>query len=127
MPRSDGLRRFLGWALIASALAGAGAPHTHSFFSAFEPAAGGSEAPRVVTHHNPLSRATHCHAVLRLVEDGCPACSAQRTATLSRSAEPRPFVAATEPVIALASASPRPASPLPKSPRAPPAAPRQLA
>jgi hypothetical protein len=70
-------RRLLGGALIAVALATSSAPHNHAlgeFVGAFS--AGGEHA---VTTHDPHSRASHWHAVIRFVkEEPCLACQWHR-------------------------------------------------
>jgi hypothetical protein len=71
-------RRFLGGVLVAVIAAIAGAPHNHSID---ELVGGGSSAAgeRAVTTHDPHSRASHWHAVIRFVkEDPCLACQWQR-------------------------------------------------
>jgi hypothetical protein len=75
------LRRIAACALLAITLAGNFASHHHSLLSSDEGAGRGEE--RVVTRHNPLSRASHWHAVLAFVhEQECVACHNQRLAGL---------------------------------------------
>jgi hypothetical protein len=70
-------RRLLGLALIAVALATSTAPHNHplgEFVGGFS--SGGEHA---VTTHDPNSRASHWHAVIRFVkEEPCLACQWHR-------------------------------------------------
>jgi hypothetical protein len=70
-------RRLLGGALIAFVAATSTAPHSHPLD---ELGAGLSTAgERVVTTHDPHSRASHWHAVIRFVkEDPCLACQWHR-------------------------------------------------
>ena len=73
------LRRIAASALLAVTLAGNFASHHHSLFSSDEGT--GREEERVVTSHNPLSHASHWHAVLAIVhEHECVACHNQRLA-----------------------------------------------
>ena len=71
-------RRLLGAALIAGVCAASAAPHNHSFdeLLAGPSAAAGEQA---VTTHDPHSRASHWHAVIRFVkENPCLACQWHR-------------------------------------------------
>jgi hypothetical protein len=70
-------RRLLGGALIAVAFATSTAPHNHplgELFGGFSTA-----GERAVTTHDPHSRASHWHAVIRFVkEEPCLACQWHR-------------------------------------------------
>jgi hypothetical protein len=80
--RSFGIRRLSACALLAVTVAGSFATHHHSLLTA-DDESGGRGEERVVTRHNPLSRASHWHAVLAFVhEDECVACHNQRLAGL---------------------------------------------
>ena len=84
------IRRLLGSALIAVVAANSTAPHNHSLSEfAGELSAGAEQA---VTTHDPHSRASHWHAVIRFVkEDPCLACHWQRLAgACSQAAAARP-------------------------------------
>lgn len=70
-------RRLLGGALIAFVVATSAAPHNHPLGELL----GGSVASgeRAITTHDPHSRASHWHAVIRFVkEDPCLACQWHR-------------------------------------------------
>jgi hypothetical protein len=70
-------RRFLGGALIAVAFATSTAPHNHPLGELL----GGFQASseHAVTTHDPHSRASHWHAVIRFVkENPCLACQWHR-------------------------------------------------
>jgi hypothetical protein len=76
------LRRIAASALLAATFAGNFAAHHHSLLSA-DDGSPGREEERAVTRHNPLSRASHWHAVLGFVrEHDCVACHNQRLAGL---------------------------------------------
>ena len=114
-------RRLLGAALIAGVCAASAAPHNHSF----EELLGGPSAAageQAITTHDPHSRASHWHAVIRFVKDNpCLACQWHRLAGASLVAG---FVAPTLSVLPAALAAPailRPASLGRPSSRAPPA------
>jgi hypothetical protein len=80
-PLAGFLRRVAACALLAVTLGGNFASHHHSLFSLDEEA--GRDEERVVTRHNPLSHASHWHAVLAFVHDHeCVACHNQRLAGL---------------------------------------------
>jgi hypothetical protein len=71
-------RRLLGGALVAIICAFVSAPHNHSIaeLNVGSSAAGGE---RAVTAHDPNSRTSHWHAVVRLIkEDPCLACQWHR-------------------------------------------------
>jgi hypothetical protein len=71
------IRRLLGGSLIAVVAATSTAPHNHPLAELF----GGSSAAveRAVTTHDPHSRASHWHAVIRFVkENPCLACQWHR-------------------------------------------------
>ncbi len=73
-------RRLLGAALIAVVAASSAAPHNHPL----DEITGGrlTGAEQAVTTHDPHSRASHWHAVIRFVkEDPCLACQWQRLAS----------------------------------------------
>ena len=73
-------RRLFGAALIASVCAASAAPHNHSFDELLggPSAAAGEQA---ITTHDPHSRASHWHAVIRFVkENPCLACQWHRFA-----------------------------------------------
>ena len=122
MVSAKSLRRLAGWTLLAAMAAGAGSSHTHSLFAELlTPGAGLAEAPRAVTTHNPLSRAAHCHAILRTIgEDGCVACHVQRTTLPAPVGAPITSFEAQQCLSNRASPWRRSDSPLPKSSRAPP-------
>jgi hypothetical protein len=71
-------RRLLGAVLTAGVCVASAAPHNHSF----EELLGGSSAvagEHAVTTHDPHSRASHWHAVIRFVkENPCLACQWHR-------------------------------------------------
>jgi len=71
-------RRLFGAALIASVCAASAAPHNHSFDELLGgPSAGAGQ--QAVTTHDPHSRASHWHAVIRFVkENPCLACQWHR-------------------------------------------------
>jgi hypothetical protein len=75
-------RRLFGAALIAGVCAASAAPHNHSFDELLGgPSATGEQA---VTTHDPHSRASHWHAVIRFVkENPCLACQWHRLAGAS--------------------------------------------
>lgn len=113
------MRRTAACALLAVTLAGNFASHHHSLLSSDEGPGRGEE--RVITRHNPLSRASHWHAVLAFVhEHECVACHNQRLAGLPvQGAETGPAVSTlgSLPIqSAVAPASPR----LSTASRAPP-------
>lgn len=71
-------RRLFGAALVAGVCAASAAPHNHSFDELLggPSAASGEQA---VTTHDPHSRASHWHAVIRFVkENPCLACQWHR-------------------------------------------------
>jgi uncharacterized membrane protein len=78
-----GLKRGIGWTLIAvCALTAASLHHHVSLVDLAGPEySAGSEA-RVVTSHSPLSTGSHCHRVVQTVDDNCLACHSQRTVSL---------------------------------------------
>jgi hypothetical protein len=72
-------RAALCWALFATFVAGAGAPHTHSFLSELlEHSEGSSEERFSTTHNDAESAARHWDSITRDVSDPCPACRADR-------------------------------------------------
>jgi len=115
------LRRIAAGALLAATLSGNFAAHDHSLLAA-DHEAGGRGEERVVTRHNPLSRASHWHAVLAFVhEHDCVACHNQRLAGIPiqpRHLEP---VTSTKTAVVFPLARARAASLLPPSSRGPPA------
>lgn len=114
-------RRLLGAALIASVCTASAAPHNHSFDELIGgvSAAAGEQA---VTTHDPHSRASHWHAVIRFVkENPCLACQWHR---LSGASAVAGHISQTLSVLAAALAAPaslRSASLGRPSSRAPPA------
>jgi hypothetical protein len=70
-------RRVLGGALIAVAFATSTAPHNHPLDEL--PGGFSAAGERAVTTHDPHSRASHWHAVIRFVkEEPCLACQWHR-------------------------------------------------
>lgn len=111
-------RQAAALALLAVTLAGNFAAHHHSLLFSDDDSGRGED--RVVTRHNPLSHASHWHAVLAFVhEHECVACHNQRLPGLpikgheplpsvsARCAPPiRPGLAPTEPLLSTASRAP---------------------
>jgi hypothetical protein len=115
-----GLRRIAASILLAAALAGNFAAHHHSLLSA-DDGSPGREEERAVTRHNPLSGASHWHAVLGFVrEHDCVACHNQRLPGLpveAREAAPAGSIRLALPALPVLA----PVSPLVCTPaRAPP-------
>ena len=82
-------RRLAAWALAAVVFAASAAPHRH--FGLADEGAGDKASQSVLTTHDPLSRAFHWHAVLKIVqEDACWACHWNRVAGLSSTSAYRP-------------------------------------
>lgn len=78
-------KRFLaGWLLLAT-LGAAGGLHHHDIFAGFE--AGHPGAARVVSNHDPLSKASHWHAGTRASDDPCLACHVHRFAAMVMRAQ----------------------------------------
>lgn len=75
-------RRLLALALLVPALlaAGEGLHHHETLAALLSPAGAGDT--RVVSSHNPLSRACHWHASVLVHEDPCVACSVHRAGGL---------------------------------------------
>jgi hypothetical protein len=74
-------RRLAAWALLAAILAAGAAPHRHLGLA--DEGAGEKASQSVLTTHDPLSRAFHWHAVLKVVqEDACWACHWNRLFSL---------------------------------------------
>ena len=74
------IRRLLGSALIAVVAATSTAPHSHPLRELTGELSAGAE--QAVTTHDPHSRASHWHAVIRFVkEDPCLACQWQQPRT----------------------------------------------
>ena len=71
-------RRFVGGLLVAATALVFAAPHRHALsdFSDAEGMIAGGE--RVVSSHDPLSRASHWHASRIVKDDDCIACRAHR-------------------------------------------------
>jgi hypothetical protein len=85
---SDGryLRRLAAGILLAAVIASAGGMHFHESLSGLiSPTAPGT-TDRVVSHHSPLSKSSHWHAVVRADEHPCLACHAHRFAAVMRGA-----------------------------------------
>ena len=114
-------RRLLGAALIAGVCAASAAPHNHSFDELIGgPATAAGE--QAVTTHDPHSRASHWHAVIRFVkENPCLACQWHRLAGASAVAGLVSPTHSALPAPLGAPASLRPASLGRPSSRAPPA------
>jgi hypothetical protein len=114
-------RRLLGAALIACVGAAAAAPHNHSFDELLgSPSTAAGE--QAVTTHDPHSRASHWHAVIRFVkENPCLACQWHRLAGASAVVGVASPSLSTSPATLAAPASLRPASLGRPSSRAPPA------
>ena len=113
-------RRLLGAALIASVCAASEAPHNHSFDELLSgPSAAAGE--QAVTTHDPQSRASHWHAVIRFVkENPCLACQWHRLAGASAVVGVVSRSFSISPAAIAAPASLRPASLGRPSSRAPP-------
>ena len=91
---SDGrhFRRLAAGVLLAAVGAAVGGFHQHQSLSGLiSPAPGSSE--RVVSHHSPLSKASHWHSVVRSDEHPCLACHAHRFAAVIRGAHGHAAVA----------------------------------
>jgi hypothetical protein len=113
-----GLRRIAATALLTAAFAGNFAAHNHSLSA--DDGSPGREEERVVTRHNPLSRASHWHAVLGFVrEHDCIACHNQRltglpveggkpapAASIRLATTTRAFVAPAAPLLCTPSRAP---------------------
>ncbi len=77
--------RLSAWALAGAVLGASVVPHRHLGLDS-EPGVERASTS-VLTTHNPLSKASHWHAVLRIVEeDPCWACHWHRIGILSPSA-----------------------------------------
>ena len=76
------IRRLAGLLALAAIVAAGAASHHHSFLTAdFE-----TRSEEVVTTHNPLSTASHWHAILKILPiDPCWACHWSRLSTNLRS------------------------------------------
>ena len=78
------LRSALSWALFATFVAGAGAPHTHSLLSELlEHSEGSSEERFSTTHNDAASAARHWDSITREASDPCPACRADRNRSVA--------------------------------------------
>lgn len=96
-------RRLAAWALAVAVFAAGAAPHRHIGLE--DEGAGDKPSQSVLTTHDPLSRAFHWHAVLKIVqEDPCWACHWNRVAGLSSIST---YLAALLPGQALALLPPR--------------------
>ena len=84
------LFRVSAWVLLAAVSAAGTATHRHTDFGDEDDA---RSEQRVVSAHDPSSRALHLHAVLRVVEDApCWACHSHRLSTLAAATPaPRPL------------------------------------
>ena len=114
-------RRLLGAALIAGVCAASAAPHNHSFDELLggPSAAAGEQA---VTTHDPHSRASQWHAVIRFVkENPCLACQWHRLAGATAVAGLVSPTLSVSPATLAAPTSLRPACLGRPSSRAPPA------
>jgi hypothetical protein len=81
------LRSALCWALFATFVAGAGAPHTHSFLAELlEHSEGSSEERFSTTHTDAASAARHWDSITRDTSEPCPACRADRNRTVAAPA-----------------------------------------
>jgi hypothetical protein len=113
-------RRLVGAALIAGVWAASAAPHNHSF----DELVGGPSAAageHAVTTHDPHSRASHWHAVIRFVkENPCLACQWHRLCGASLVVGPAPPILSVSHAILASPASIRAASLGRPSSRAPP-------
>lgn len=87
--RAGLLRRLAAGLLLLGALAGVGLHHHEDLAGAV-----GAPSERVLSSHNPLSRATHWHSAVRVKDDPCLACHGQRAAGLSPEAHDAAVVAA---------------------------------
>lgn len=78
-------RRLAAWTLVGAVLGASALPHRHL---GLEPEPGaGRRSPSVLTTHNPLAKARHWHAVLKIVEeDPCWVCQGNRIGILVPSA-----------------------------------------
>jgi len=82
-------RRLAAGALAAAVFAAGAAPHRH--FDLVDEGAGDKASQSLLTTHDPLSRAFHWHAVLKIVqEEPCWACHWNRVAGLSSTSTYRP-------------------------------------
>ena len=114
-------RRLFGAALIAGVCAATAAPHNHPFDELLggPSAAAGEQA---VTTHDPHSRASHWHAVIRFVkENPCLACQWHRLAGASAATGLVSPTLSASPAAVAAPEILRPASLGRPSSRAPPA------
>jgi hypothetical protein len=122
MNRLCRLRAIAGWALVATLVAGAGTQHNHSLFSELLDArASESGSERFfTTHQDSSSSPNHWDRVLRVEGDGCVACHAQRSRTVTPSAEPGPILEVRQEVAFSDVSAPVWFARLPDSCRAPP-------
>jgi hypothetical protein len=116
------LRSALCWALFATFVAGAGAPHTHSFLSELlEHSEGTSEERFSTTHSDAGSAATHWDSTTRDVSEPCPACRGDRyRSDAPPSAVPGPSLTVRAEISATGTPAVRLLSHRPDSCRAPP-------
>jgi len=113
------LRFIAASALLVATFAGNFAAHDHSIFSAGDGSARSED--RTLSRHNPLSRASHWHAVIAVVhEHACVACKNQRLVGLPVQGSAQAPSASTQAPIALRPARERLASLSPPGARAPP-------
>jgi len=113
-------RRFplLAWLLLAGVVASAVAPHRHADLDESE---SGRTAERILSAHDPSSRALHLHAVLRIVEDApCWACQSHRVSILAGAAPVPGLSAGTRPIGSLPTRAARAVARYTRPSRAPP-------
>lgn len=107
---------------MATLLAGAGSQHNHSLLSELleAPASQGSSERYLTTHQDGASAPLHWDRVVRVGEEPCAACHAQRGGALARLREPGIALEARRELVASASFALVSVSRLPDSCRAPP-------
>ena len=98
MIRSGRLRSALYWTLLAGLLAGASVPHSHPLLLGGEDGGAPASSARVVTDDS--SNTLRWHSILRIEQDDCVACHAQRTTDLSRPVAVRAVSQPRTPLVA---------------------------
>jgi len=79
MSYRTGVRRVGAWLFVTAFTAGALAAHHHSLSAdIYEGGHIESDHDHVLSSHDPLSRATHFHAILGIEHDSCAACHGVR-------------------------------------------------